>query len=185
MKSAFKSFTNTYKHTQGMTFIEVLIALVIIVTGILGAVAMQATAKQGSFDAMQRSLASSLAQDIFARMRANNVNELANYVGTYGGAPPGAAPNCNAANSQCTASQIRTADIVEWTQLLRGANVQTAGKNNGGLLEARGCIISVNNAVTIIVTWQGRTETADGGAADGCGAASNKRRQVRIDGFII
>ena len=57
---------------KGMTFIEVLIALVIMVTGILGAVAMQATAKKGSFDAMQRSLASSLAQDIIERMRSNN-----------------------------------------------------------------------------------------------------------------
>jgi len=170
---------------EGMTFIEVLVALVIIVTGILGTVAMQATAKQASFDAMQRSLASSLAQDILARMRANNVNELANYLGVYGANAPGAAPDCSAAGSQCSSSQIRTIDLVEWTQLLRGANVQTAGKNNGGLLEARGCITTVGNAVTVVVTWQGRAGTVDGGQAAACGAASNKRRQVRIDGFIF
>ena len=55
-----------------MTFIEVLIALVILIMGILGAVAMQATAKKGSFDAMQRSVASALAQDIIERMRGND-----------------------------------------------------------------------------------------------------------------
>ena len=72
------------KKTQqcGMTFIEVLIALVIMVTGILGAVAMQATAKKGSFDAMQRALASALAQDIIERMRSNDATTLANYAGT-------------------------------------------------------------------------------------------------------
>ncbi|TPH19236.1 type IV pilus modification protein PilV [Litorilituus lipolyticus] len=174
------------KKNKGMTFIEVLVALIIIVTGILGAVAMQATAKQGSFDAMQRSLASSLAQDILARMRANNVTELANYVGTYGeNAPAGQIPDCTTAASQCSPAQIRTVDLFEWTQLLRGANVQLGGVNNGGLIEARGCITSAANAVTVIVTWQGRTGTVDGGQAANCGEASDKRRQVRVDGFIF
>ena len=59
-----------------MTFIEVLIALVILIMGILGAVAMQATAKKGSFDAMQRSVASALAQDIIERMRGNDATAL-------------------------------------------------------------------------------------------------------------
>jgi type IV pilus assembly protein PilV len=66
-----------------MSFIEVLIALVILVTGILGAVAMQATAKKGSLDALQRSIASALTQDILERMRSNDVNELNNYANTY------------------------------------------------------------------------------------------------------
>ena len=64
------------KSQKGMTFIEVLVALLILVTGILGAVAMQATAKKGSFDAMQRSVASALAQDILERMRSNDSTAL-------------------------------------------------------------------------------------------------------------
>ena len=63
-----KTMIQPRKH-QGMTLIEVMVALIILVLGILGAVGMQATAKQGSFDAMQRSIASSLAQDIVERMR--------------------------------------------------------------------------------------------------------------------
>ena len=74
------------KKHYGMTFIEVLVALFILVSGILGAVAMQHTSKKGSFDAMQRSLATTLAQDIIERMRSNDANTtiLNQYVGTYG-----------------------------------------------------------------------------------------------------
>ena len=74
---------------NGMTFIEVIIAMVILVVGILGAVAMQASAKKGSFDAMQRSIASALAQDILERMRSNNAGALNLYNGlTFGQAIP-------------------------------------------------------------------------------------------------
>ena len=74
---------NTLKN--GFTFIEVLIAMFILVTGILGAVAMQATAKKASFDAMQRSLASALAKDVIERMRSNKASLLAGYAGSdYG-----------------------------------------------------------------------------------------------------
>ncbi|MFB1015737.1 MAG: hypothetical protein QMC51_08795 [Alteromonadaceae bacterium] len=44
---------------------------------------MQATAKKGSLDALQRSIASALTQDILERMRSNDVNELNNYANTY------------------------------------------------------------------------------------------------------
>ena len=80
-----RSVKNQLIKEKGMTFIEVLIALVIMVAGILGAVAMQATAKKGSFDAMQRSLASSLAQDMVERMRSDDSSTLINYISTeYG-----------------------------------------------------------------------------------------------------
>lgn len=76
-------FKKSHKSQKGMTLIEVLVALVILVTGIFGAVAMQASAKKGSFDAMQRSVASALAQDIIERMRSNDsdVLILENYQG--------------------------------------------------------------------------------------------------------
>jgi type IV pilus assembly protein PilV len=170
----------------GMTFIEVLIALVIMVTGILGAVAMQATAKKGSFDAMQRSLASSLAQDILERMRSNNPANLNVYAGTYGAIDPGAAPApaCNTPGTSCTSAQLMATDIHQWTQSLRGADVTLDGNNVGGLIDGRGCITEANNTVTITITWQNRAETTDGGGG-ACGTINNKRRQLSINAFII
>ncbi len=181
-----KRIKNHSKKEQGMTFIEVLIALVIMVTGILGAVAMQATAKQSSFDAMQRSLASSLAQDILERMRSNSSANLNGYAGTYGANDPGLAPvpACNTTGALCTSAQLMATDIHQWTELLRGADVTLDGNNAGGLVDGRGCITEANNAVTITITWQSKSETVDGGGG-ACGTSNSRRRQVSINAFII
>ena len=181
------------KNTQlGMTFIEVLIALVIIITGILGAVAMQATAKQGSFDAMQRSLASSLAEDILSRMRANDPTALVAYdANDYGGSNyPEPGQRCVINTAACTAAEMLVNDQFEWERALMGGDVTIAGKNAGGLVRAIGCInVVVNpltraNTVTVVVSWQGKKEMSDA-QKDTCGNAGTKRRQVVIQAFII
>jgi len=186
------AFVKKMQQQNGMTFIEVLIALVIIVTGILGAVAMQATAKQGSFDAMQRSLASSLAEDILSRMRANNPLTLAAYAGNnYGGgnyAKPG--QRCVTSNAGCNAGAMLANDQYEWELALVGGDVTIAGQNAGGLIGALGCInVAFNplngaNTVTVVVSWQGRQEMTDV-ATEACGTAGTKRRQVVLQAFII
>ncbi len=176
-----------------MTFLEVLIALVILVTGILGAVALQATAKKGSFDAMQRSLASSLAQDIIERMRSNDAtiagSVLNNYVGTYGsGTLSAPSIRCDSMGALCTSTQRVTNDLYEWQQALLGADVKSASAANvGGLVGARGCIAEVNNSVTVAISWQGRTVTRDGATNSTvkCGTAGTKRRQIVIQAFIF
>ena len=182
------SMLSSDKHTQkGMTFLEVLIALVIMVTGILGAVAMQVTAKQGSFDAMQRSLASSLAQDIIARVRANNPNNLAAYEADDYGATLNAEPGlrCARVDALCTPAEIVTNDIYEWELALVGGDVTAQGNNRGGLVGGRGCIFQNGNALTVVVSWQGRNEIKDSKKSDGCGVADKKRRQVVVQAFII
>ena len=179
------------KSTQkGMTFLEVLVGLVILVTGILGAVAMQATAKQASFDAMQRSLASSLAQDIIARMRANDVAVLADYEGVnYGaGSFTASVPNrCNQVAVNCSPALMLANDQYEWELAIMGGDV-TAGidkKSVGGLVDGRGCIIGNGNSLSVVVSWQGRDEVKDSKKSDTCGTSGKKRRQVVIEAFII
>jgi len=180
-----------YRSTQrGMTFLEVLIALVIMVTGILGAVAMQATAKQASFDAMQRSLASSLAQDIIARMRANDVAVLAGYealnygAGTFVASEPN---RCNQVAVNCSSALMLANDQYEWELAIMGGDV-TVGvdkKSVGGLVGGKGCIIRNGNSLSVVVSWQGRTEIKDNKKVDTCGTSGKKRRQVVVEAFII
>lgn len=182
------SILSSNKNTQrGMTFLEVLIALVIMVTGILGAVAMQVTAKQGSFDAMQRSLASSLAQDIIAKIRASDPTNLAAYVADDYGVTLNDLPSlrCAQPDALCTPAQMVTNDIYEWELALVGGDVTSEGKNRGGLIGGQGCIFQNGNALTVVVSWQGRNEIKDSKKSDGCGAASKKRRQVVVQAFII
>jgi type IV pilus assembly protein PilV len=172
---------------QGLTFIEIIIALVIIVTGILGAVALQATAKKSSFDAMQRSLASSLAQDMIARIRANDISSLAGYARDDYGVALDALPavNCSLANVPCSPAEILANDLFEWERSLVGNDVTNNGVNAGGLVGGRGCISQNGNAITVVISWQGREAISDNNNNESCGAAGSKRRQVVVQAFII
>lgn len=179
--------------SKGMTFIEVLVALFVMVTGILGAVALQATAKKGSFDAMQRSVASALAQDILERIRSNDPDPaiIETYEGTYGAALNAVPANrCDNNAVACTPAQMVTNDLYEWEMMLMGADVKKGSANVGGLVGARGCITHQNNALTVVVSWQGREDISDGGSsnsltAQACGNASDKRRQIEISAFVF
>jgi type IV pilus assembly protein PilV len=60
-----------YRHTRGMTLIEVLVAAVVIAVGLLGVAAMQVTALQGSSSALFRSRSIDLASALTDRVNAN------------------------------------------------------------------------------------------------------------------
>lgn len=169
----------------GMTLLEVLVALVILITGLFGAIAMQSSAKKGSFDAMQRSLASSLAQDIFESMRNNNPDNLALYSASspYGTGKISNPPTCDSQANACSDAEVAKLDLYNWEQSLMGKTSRTGNKAIGGLNEPIACINVNTNAVTVIVTWKGREETSDGGA--NCGVASSSRRSISIEGFIF
>lgn len=179
---------------RGFTLIEVLVALFILSTGILGAVAMQASAKKGSFDAMQRSMASTLAQNIIERMRGNDArvgaNILNGYNGVYGASPLSAPANrCNLPTSLCSTAELISNDLYEWEQSLIGADSKNGSDNVGGLTGAVGCINHANGVVTVAISWEGREETSDGATdnptfATECGTASKKRRQIVVNGFV-
>jgi len=183
--SPFRYFHRKQSVNKGMTFIEVLVAVFILVTGILGAVAMQATAKKGSFDAMQRSVASALAQDIIERMRSNDAIALAGYAGTDYGVELNSAPDerCNKFANLCTPGEMVINDRYEWEMSLMGADVVNDGDNIAGLTGVRGCISDASNAVTVVISWEGRTAITDA-EKNSCGTAGNKRRQVIIEAFI-
>ncbi len=175
---------------KGMTFLEVLIAVVILVTGILGAVALQAVAKKSSFDTMQRSLASSLAQDIIERMRGNNSNNINLYeVGSpFGGGAAVAPVDCTLATSNCSSENITFHDLFEWEQSIIGAGTNNGVSDVGGLVNGVGCIDVDGNNVTVVISWQGRTRLADGAdSATGvaCGATGDRARQVVVNAFIV
>lgn len=179
---------------QGFTFIEMLIATAVLAGGIVGVVAMQGVAKKGSFDAVQRAMATSLANDIIQRMRVNTDGVSAgSYTGTFTSFELNTGMNrCQNAASPCTSAQIAANDLYEWKMALFGGDVTQTSGNVGGLMTPTACISHNSGVVSVVVSWMGRTETTDAAAskaegtlAASCGTAGNKRRQVYIDTFIF
>lgn len=115
---------------RGVSLIEVLIAVLITATGVLGASALQLNSVKFNQLANVRSTAVFLANDITDRMRANRVKALA---GAYDLAIDASAP---------TGDKITEVDLREWLAEL----AQRLPSGDGG--------ISRNgNALTVTVQW--------------------------------
>jgi type IV pilus assembly protein PilV len=148
---------------QGFSLIEALITVLVISIGLLGVAGLQLSAKQANYEAMQRTTAALLAEDMISRLRANS-GELAYFVGkkvtgTTITAEP--SPACSPSSPCSTAEQLAAHDLWEWEQLLIGATEQLFGTtdNTGGLMEPTGCITGPasgdHGAYTVTIAWRG------------------------------
>ena len=174
----------------GFSFIEVMVAFIVLATGLLGTVAMQAVAKRNSFDAMQRAQAIAIANDMVERIRANPT-VVNNYLKAdhYGAGDISAPGNrCQNGASNCSAAQIALNDRFEWDQRLFGADVSNSDGNIGGIVNATGCVFFNNGNLTVVVSWLGKESTKDAAVSSGqgeCGEAGKERRQVVVNNFIM
>ncbi len=109
------------KNNRGFTLIEILVAVLIIATALLGLVGLQAAGLKNAVTSYNRTLASQLAYSMADRMRAN-VLEAKN--GTYSSIVPKNAtkkPNCTPPNntSSCSTTEMAENDIFEWNAALK------------------------------------------------------------------
>lgn len=161
---------------RGAGLIEVLIALFVVAIGLLGIASLQFMSLRSNFEAVQRTTASLLAQDIIERMRANN-QQLESYAGTLETpvAPVGGATITSEPSPTCTASDPCTVpgtlaahDLWEWEQAIDGVaeSDTTTAANTGGLTLPTGCLYSkVSGSATersgnylVAIVWRGPTE---------------------------
>lgn len=148
---------------NGMSLIEVMVAVFVVSIGLLGVARMEILAKQSNVEAIQRTTATQLAQQIIEKMRANP-SQLSAYVGQVLGAGNLTKPtDCSTATASCTTAQLATWDLYAWEQSLMGADeVNTSTTTNaGGLDSPRGCITGPTGggpgAYTISIAWRGKT----------------------------
>jgi type IV pilus assembly protein PilV len=127
-------------------------------------------------------------------MRVNTDGVSANiYVGTYTSFTASDSMNrCQNTASPCSSAQIAGNDLYEWTMAIFGGDVIYDQSNVGGLITPTACISHLLGAVSVVISWSGKAATTDaasskteGSLAGSCGSASNKRRQVYIDTFIL
>ncbi len=145
---------------RGHSMIEVLVAALVMATGVLGASALQAAGLRSNRIALQRSDAVQAAWSIIDRIR---VNATGDYDISLGDAPP-TFSDCIVRT--CTADDLATFDVVVWKCSLggwvetdacvaaRGAGALPAADMQPGLPAGDGSIDHNGAAMTVTVRWQ-------------------------------
>lgn len=176
------------KRSQGFTMIEVLVSVVIFSIGLIGVARLQVVAKQSNYDAVQRVTATTIAQDLISRMRANS-SSLATYVGNsgtlqinYNDNTTQPNPTCTGA-STCTDQQLAARDLWDIEQDMVGIAEQDSNGNAvGGLSVPTVCITAVDDTgnvlndgssgiYTVAIAWRGKAALSNP-AANTCGQAT-------------
>lgn len=137
------------KRQQGISLIEVLVALLVMTLALLGAAALQLNSLKYTDSAARRTQASFVAYDMMDRIRANT-GVLAQY----------ALPNLTSAPSGPNATDVRLQDLYDF-----GQNVKNLGGTDASI------VIANTVQVTINITWDdtraGGAVTANNSAATG------------------
>ena len=167
----------TAKYQKGVGLIEVLITVLVVAIGLLSAAALQTISKKIHFEAMERSVAAQLMQDVIQKMRANSRNS-----GFYlvADATLVTTPSKNCTATQCDASELAKYDLFQWGQALLGAS-ETDDENQsvGGLAFPTGCILgdTLTSQYQVVIAWRGTTaktvESGDNTCGDGKAAYTN------------
>jgi type IV pilus assembly protein PilV len=154
---------------RGTSLIEVLVTMVILAFGLLGAAGLQARLQLADMEAYQRAQALILLDDIANRIATNRAQAAA-YV-TGAGNPLGTGMVCPTPLTTATLQQI---DAAQWCNALQGvAEVAGSGKPIGAMLGARGCVESLSTTTKeylVTVAWQGMAPISAPPASVACGA---------------
>ncbi|MCI0507961.1 MAG: type IV pilus modification protein PilV [Gammaproteobacteria bacterium] len=187
--------------SRGFTIIEVLVSIVIFSIGLIGIARLQVVSKQSNYDAVQRVAATSIAEEIIAKMRANPT-QLAAYSGNGGGTVLGRSsissvpsPACDSSLTTCNNEQLFEYDLWEIEQALDGATERDAkGNYVGGLVSPTACIdgpaVGGAGYYTIAIAWRGKVALSNP-TLDSCGEdtglygdSNEYRRQIFFRVYI-
>ncbi len=156
----------------GFTLIEVLVALIVLVLGVLGAAAMTLTSLRDGKQSGLRSQAAALAYEIGDIMRANRIVSTAvpnPAEAIFTGTPPtGGVGTCW--TTGCIPSDMATNDYYEWLQKLQGPNGLPNGQavicHDATMLTTfPACDNSANAPLVVKLRWDEKNNNARGATA--------------------
>lgn len=147
-------------HQRGLTLIELMVTVLILLVGLLGLAGLQSRLQQAEVESYQRAQALVLLNDMSSRIMANRYEASSYAISSLG------ASACPSAGS--TRSSI---DLNQWCQALKGAAEKIGGTEVGTLIGGQGCVESVSaNTVMVTVAWQGLLPLDPPPASVSCGA---------------
>lgn len=148
---------------RGATMLEVLVTLLIIMIGLLGAVGLMVRASSAQMESYQRVQALILLEDMRNRIEANRAVATCYSEGATGtefGTGYSGTPTCAAGSA--AQNQQAIDDMTQWHSLLLGSAESKGGTNVGAMLGARGCVSEIdaaNKIYMVTVAWQGLNPT--------------------------
>lgn len=138
---------------HGVSLIEVLVAVLILATGLLGMMSLQGAGMYSSSSSHQRYQAVSMANEIVDRMSVNRAAVTDNQYDLAGVVVDDPGNDCTSSTSPCSEAQLAAADLFEWTTNL--ASMLPDGRawitNDDG-----------ENQVTIVIGWNDDRNSASG-----------------------
>lgn len=169
----------------GFSLVEVMVTLFVLAFSLLSGAGLQLASKRANSEALQRTTAAQLAQDIVERMRANGPR-AASY--RTPDATVAGQPGVDCAASRCDGTQVARFDLWSWARALNGAHARDPqGRSAGGLDSPTGCIEGADGVYTITIAWRGvgplPAARAGEAAASACGA--DKAAYVDEDGASV
>jgi type IV pilus assembly protein PilV len=152
----------------GLTLVEVLVSVVILLVGLLGLAALMTNSQKAESESYQRAQALMLLQDMIGRINANRAVATCYAITTPGTGTPYLGVGADVSTLACgvgsvTANARAIQDLVAWSALLAGTSETSSGGGNvGSMVGARGCITAddvTNRIYTVSIAWQGLTAT--------------------------
>ncbi len=149
------------KWVNGFGMIEVMVALLVIMVGLLGMAALQGKSFTTQVEAYQRAQAIVIAKDMVARINATTDPLVRPTYETTDG-PLGTNDDGKGVQN-CTGLSDKDLDFCQWHNMLLGAaETGSDGTNVGAMIGARGCIdyiASSPDRFLVTVAWQGVSST--------------------------
>ncbi len=163
------------RRQRGISLIEVLITLFVLLVGLLGVAALSLASQRASMESLQRNQALMLLNDMVSRINANrSVADCYAISDATTGTPlfgigSATLPVCGAGTIE--AYTQANADLAEWDALLKGVTIANADDENvGAMIGARGCVSRLaDGSFLVSVVWQGLNATAAPSAGLNCG----------------
>lgn len=111
--------THTRRGQRGLTMVESLVALVVLSTGMLGIAGLYVTSLKAERNALSRTHAVYLVNDIIDRIRANAPARSAYNTASYTGGPQD--KGCVAGTTNCSSAALAEDDLYHWIEEVKTA----------------------------------------------------------------